>query len=68
MSSSPPSLFAELGSQTVSAMDEVFGTGGTLGRETPGDVVLISRLRTALERLNPQLPAEATAVDEQMCD
>jgi type I restriction enzyme R subunit len=59
-------LFAELGWQTVSAMDEVFGISGTLGRETSGEVVLIPRLRAALERLNPQLPAEAieSAVDE----
>jgi type I restriction enzyme R subunit len=50
-------LCAELGWQMVSAMDEVFGTGGTLGRETSGEVVLVPRLRAALERLNPQLPA-----------
>ncbi|MCX6894535.1 MAG: hypothetical protein NTZ16_03315, partial [Verrucomicrobia bacterium] len=30
-----------------------------LGRETSGDVVLVSRLRAALERLNPALPPEA---------
>ena len=59
-------LFAELGWQTVSAMEEAFGVGGTLGRETPGEVVLVSRLRAALERLNPTLPPEAitAAVDE----
>ena len=59
-------LFAQLGWQTVSAMDEVFGPGGTLGRETSGEVVLVPRLRAALARLNPQLPAEAiaSAVDE----
>jgi type I restriction enzyme R subunit len=35
-------------------------------RETKGGVVLVSRLRAALERLNPALPPEAvtTAVDE----
>ena len=27
-------LFATLGWQTVAAMDEVYGAGGTLGRET----------------------------------
>ena len=59
-------LFAELGWQTVSAMEEVFGAVGTLGRETPGEVVLLPRLRSALERLNPALPPEAitAAVDE----
>ena len=59
-------LFGELGWTTVSASDEVFGPKGTLRRETKGDVVLVSRLRLALERLNPGLPGEAisAAVDE----
>src|SRR3989475_12831615 len=59
-------LFAELGWKTVSALEEVFGPGATLGRETKGEVVLVSRLRAALERLNPVLPPEAitAAVDE----
>ncbi len=53
------SLFAHLGWQTVSAMEETFGVTGTLGRETKGEVVLSARLRVALTRLNPALPAEA---------
>jgi type I site-specific restriction-modification system R (restriction) subunit len=74
-------LFAELGWATVSALEETFGTpspglaatlshpmgeGASLGRETKGEVVLVSRLRVALERLNPALPPEAitAAVDE----
>jgi type I restriction enzyme R subunit len=59
-------LFAELGWQTVSALEEMFGVGGTLGRDTTGEVVLIPRLRAALERLNPALPTEAisSAMDE----
>ncbi|HEV8485596.1 MAG TPA: type I restriction endonuclease subunit R, partial [Blastocatellia bacterium] len=59
-------LFEELGWQTVSAMEEVFGQSGTLGRDTSGEVVLVPRLRAALERLNQQLPSEAieSAVDE----
>ncbi len=59
-------LFAALGWQTLSARDETFGPGGTLGRETPGDVVLLDRLRSALAHLNPTLPSEAiqTAIDE----
>ena len=59
-------LFAELGWQTVSALEEIFGATGTLLRETKGEVVLVSRLRTALVRLNPALPPEAitAAVDE----
>src|ERR1700732_2075583 len=59
-------LFTELGWQTVSAMEEVFGQTGTLGRETSGDVVLVPKLCAAMERLNPQLPADAiaSALDE----
>lgn len=59
-------LFAELCWQTVSAMEEVFGASGTLGRETSGEVVLVPRLRAVLEKLNPKLPSEAiaSAVDE----
>ncbi len=52
-------LFAELGWQTVSASAEIFGAGGTLGRETPSEVVIESLLRASLERLNPALPPEA---------
>jgi len=39
---------------------------GLFERETKGEVVLVSRLRAALERLNPALPSEAisAAVDE----
>ncbi len=39
---------------------------GLLGRETKGEVVLVSRLRAALVKLNPALPPEAitAAVDE----
>jgi hypothetical protein len=33
-------------------MEEIFGTGGTLGREASGEMVLVSRLRAALTRLN----------------
>lgn len=59
-------LFATLGWQTVSALEETFGAGGTLGRETKGEVVLTDRLRAALTTLNAGLPAEAiqTAIDE----
>ncbi len=59
-------LFAELGWQTVSALEETFGATGTLLRETKGEVVLVLRLRAALERLNPALPPEAitAAVDK----
>ncbi|MHB1244870.1 MAG: type I restriction endonuclease subunit R [Sulfuriferula sp.] len=59
-------LFAELGWETLSASDEVMGASGTLGRETKSEVVLTSRLRNVLTRLNSSLPPEAiaAAVDE----
>src|SRR2546428_6260993 len=63
-------LFAKLGWETVSALEETFGADGTLGRETKSEVVLGPRLRAALERLNPALPPEAisAALDELMRD
>jgi len=66
-------LFARLGWQTVSAMEEVLGAGGaegTLGRESLGEVVLEPRLRAVLRRLNPALPPEAidSAVEELLRD
>ncbi len=59
-------LFAALGWQTVSAMEESFGSGGTLGRESRSEAVLVDRLRAALCQFNPTLPPEAiqAAVDE----
>src|SRR6185295_826890 len=68
----------ELGWKTASAAEESFGSaepspqpspsgrGSWLGRETKSEVVLIPRLRAALERMNPLLPADAinSAVDE----
>jgi type I restriction enzyme, R subunit len=59
-------LFAELGWQTLSALEETFGVGGTLGRGTKGEAVLAPRLRAALERLNVSLPPEAisAAIDQ----
>ncbi len=59
-------LFGTLGWQTVSAMDEIFGAGGTLGREAKGEVVLTERLRAALTKLNGGLPVDAiqTAIDD----
>ena len=55
-------LFATLGWETVSASDEAMGPTGTLGRETTADVVLVPRVRAALERLNPTAPPEAIAL------
>ena len=54
-----------LGWESVYAWnDETFGPGGTLGRASTSEAVLIRDLRAALERLNPDLPR--AAVDEAM--
>jgi type I restriction enzyme R subunit len=52
-------LLAGLGWQTIGAFDEVFGEGGTLGRDNMGEVVLLRHLVPALKKLNPQAPSEA---------
>jgi len=59
-------LFASLGWQTMSALEETFGAGGTLGRETKGEAVLAPRLRAALSKLNPDSSSDAinSAMDE----
>jgi type I restriction enzyme, R subunit len=49
-------LLADLGWSTVNAMHERLGSEGTLGRDNQGEVILVGRLRPALERLNPSLP------------
>lgn len=55
-------LFAELGWQTANCFYEIFGQNSTLGRETSAEVVLVPRLRSSLERLNPDLPQEAISL------
>ena len=52
-------LFEELGWESVNAYHETLGPDGTLGRDNKSDVFLIRRLRAAIERLNPGMPAEA---------
>lgn len=54
-------LFAPMGWQTVSALEEVFGVGGTLGRETKGEAVPAPCRRNALEHLNPSVSPEAVS-------
>jgi type I restriction enzyme R subunit len=64
-------LFGELGWQVAGPPPTAGVAGeprdaGLLGRETKGEVVLVPRLRAALEKLNPTLPPEAitAAIDE----
>jgi type I restriction enzyme R subunit len=53
------SLFEELGWEAINAYHELLGPEGTLGRDNRSEIFLIPRLRSALERLNPGMPAEA---------
>jgi type I restriction enzyme R subunit len=53
-------LLAELGWHTACGSEETFAPeGGSLGRRDRREVVLLPRLRAALERLNPGQPPEA---------
>ncbi|MGA2226528.1 MAG: type I restriction endonuclease, partial [Syntrophobacteraceae bacterium] len=52
-------LMGELGWETVNACHEFDHGESTLGRETRAEVILIARLRPALQRLNPDAPPEA---------
>lgn len=63
-------LFAGLGWETANCFDEKFGENSTHGRETSSEVVLLPRLRLALERLNTALPKEAIelAIEELVRD
>ncbi len=48
-----------LGYEAIDAFSEGFGNDSLFGRKTPNDIILPVRLRSALERLNPNLPNEA---------
>jgi|SRR3974377_1710155 len=52
-------LFAELGWETLNCYHENFGPLSLLGRETPADVVLTSRLRAAVAKLNRDVSKNA---------
>ncbi len=51
---------------TANAYNEIYGDLSISGRETLSDVVLVSRLRAALQQLNPDAPREAiqAAIEE----
>src|SRR3989304_548768 len=60
-------IFQLLGYEYSDCFHERYGEKGTLGRETPSDVVLVMRLKLALFRLNPNLKPEAvTLVIEEL--
>ena len=50
---------ASLGWETANLYDETFGIDGTEGRKSSAEVILVRRLRKALERINPGYPATA---------
>ena len=52
-------LFEQLGWESVDAQYEKLGPDGTLGRDNKAEVFLVRRLRAAIERFNPSMPAEA---------
>jgi len=56
--------------EVVNCYDEKFGTDGTLGRETPADVILVPKLREALHELNPDIPSDGVeqAIEEILRD
>jgi type I restriction enzyme R subunit len=65
------SLFAELGWATANGFHEFDqASASPLGREAKSEVVLVARLRSVLERLNRDLPAEAfdQAIEELVRD
>src|SRR5437016_2857403 len=52
-------FFKKLGWKARNCYYETFGPGGDLGRETSSEVVLVQRLRPALEKLNRDMSKEA---------
>jgi len=64
-------LFKSLGwDEVINCYDEKFGRGGTLGRETTADVILVPKLTKSLHVLNPDVPLDAIeqAIDEILRD
>lgn len=52
-------LFKSLSNNYQNCYHETFGKSGTLGRETPSDIVLIPRLKQSLIAINPTISSEA---------
>lgn len=57
---------ASLGWETANLYNETFGVDGTEGRKSSAEVILVPRLKKALERINPGYPATAyeQAIDQ----
>lgn len=58
-------LLRDLGWEVATGFDEILGPGGTLGRDSQAEVVLVHRLRDALRSINLGVPDEAieTAIE-----
>ncbi len=52
-------MLKKLGWDHINALHETLGASGTLGRDNQSEIILQSRLRIAIKRLNPDLPLEA---------
>lgn len=63
-------LFKQLGYETINCFHETYGAMGTLGRETPSEVVLTRYLKDSIEKLNPGMDAEVVnlAIEEIIKD
>lgn len=62
--------FVSLGWETANLYSESFGESGVEGRKSAAEVVLVRRLREALERINPGFPTIAyeQAIDQLTAD
>src|SRR4030042_3173090 len=52
-------LLKGLGWKHINALHQTLGLSGLLGRDNQSETILQSHLRTAFNRLNPDLPPEA---------
>ena len=52
-------MFEELGWESLNAYNETLGPDGTLGRDNKSEIFLVLRLKAAIKRLNPGMPADA---------
>jgi type I restriction enzyme R subunit len=55
-------LFGRLRSETLNCYQENFGPLSPLGRDTKADVISPNRLRSAIERRNPGISANAIKI------
>jgi type I restriction enzyme R subunit len=55
-------LFAELGWETLNCYHENFGPLSLLGRQTMAEVVLLNRLRAAIDKVNPGVSPNAIEI------